>query len=68
MINNKISWLISDNTVTVNYDGKTHMLARSDAYSNLLIKALKEQDFDSIPTLLSAAKRIEKFSHGRFQV
>lgn len=68
MTDKKVSWLISDNTVTVNYDGQTHMLARTDAHANLLIKALKERDFDSIPTLISAAKRIEKFSHGRFQV
>jgi hypothetical protein len=64
----KVSWLISDNTVTVNFDGKTHMLPRTDAYAKLLIKALKEKNFDQVPDLVSAAKRIEKFSHGHFQV
>lgn len=64
----KVSWLISDNTVTVNFDGQTHMLPRSDAHSSLLIKALKEKDWEAVPTLVSAAKRIEKFSDGKFQV
>lgn len=64
----KVSWLISDNTITVNFDGQTTMLARSDAYADKLIKALKEKDLEAIPTLISAAKRIEKFSHGKFQV
>jgi hypothetical protein len=64
----KMSWLISDSTVTVNFDGQTTMLSRSDAYADRLIKALKEKDLEAIPTLISAAKRIEKFSHGKFQV
>lgn len=64
----RLSWLASDNTITVNLDGETHMLARTDAYSEKLIAALKAKDFDVIPTLISAAKRIEKFSDGKFKV
>lgn len=67
-VEKKISWLISDSTITVNFNGKTHMLPRTDNYAQLLIKALKEKDYDAIPDLISAAARIEKFSHGHFQV
>jgi hypothetical protein len=67
-VQKKMSWLISDNTITVNFDGQTTMLSRSDAYADRLIKALKAKDLEAIPTLISAAKRIEKFSHGKFQV
>ena len=68
MTNNRVSWLISDNTITVNYDGQIHMLQRSDAYAPKLIQALKDKNFDEVPNLVSAAKRIETFSKGTFQV
>ena len=42
----KVTWLISDNTITVNFDGQTTMLSRSDAYADRLIKALKEKDLE----------------------
>lgn len=67
-IGTKVNWLISDNTITVNFNGQTHMLSKHDAYAPKLMEALKQKKFDEIPSLVSAALRIEKFSDGKFQV
>lgn len=64
----KINYIITDSNITVNYDGQTHIVSRSDALSNKLIEALRNQKLDEIPSLVSAAKRIEKFSRGKFTV
>jgi len=64
----KISYLITDNNITVNYDGETHIVQRTDALSDRLIKALKDNKLGEIPKLISTAKRIETFSKGAFVV
>lgn len=64
----KVAWAITDNNVTVCYDGETHIVKRTDKLGEQLIAALKAGDTDSIPDLVSAAKRIESFSKGNFVV
>jgi hypothetical protein len=64
----RVSWAISDQNVTVNYDGETHIVPRSDALSDRLIKAVRENRLAEIPSLVSAAKRIEVLSKGNFVV
>lgn len=64
----KVNWMITDSNITVNYDGQTHIVARTDGLADRLIKAVKEQRLDEIPKLVSASKRIEAFSHGKFVV
>jgi len=64
----KVSFLITDNNITVNYDGETHIVRRADVLSDRLIKALKENKLSEIPQLISTAKRIETFSKGAFVV
>lgn len=68
MSEKKVSWLITDHNITVNYDGQTHIVARTDGLADQLIKAIKEKNLDEIPNLVSVAKRIEKMSHGAFMV
>lgn len=68
MSRKKVSYLITDENITVNFDGQTHIVPRTDALGNKLIQALREQRVDDIPNLVSAAKRIEKFSKGNFVV
>lgn len=68
MSKKKVSWLITDNNITVNYDGQTHIVSREDKLSARLIQAIKDQKLDEIPDLVSAAKRVEKFSKGKFVV
>lgn len=68
MSTGKVSWLITDNNITVNYDGQTHIVSRDEKLADQLIKAVKEQKLTDIPSLVSAAKRVEKFSHGNFVV
>lgn len=64
----QVRWLITDHNVTVNFKGQTHIVPRSDNMADRLITAIKAQDWKKVPTLVSAAKRIEKFSKGTFQV
>ena len=56
----KINWLISDNTITVNYDGQTHMVNRSDGHADKLIEAIKSGDYDSVPAIVDAATTSER--------
>lgn len=64
----KIPYMITDQNITVNFDGQTHIVPRADALADRLIKAIKEKNFDEIPNLVSAAKRIENFGKGNFVV
>ena len=64
----RVNWTISENNVSVNYDGQTHIVPRTDALADRLIKAVKENRLQEIPALVDAAKRIEIFSKGNFQV
>lgn len=64
----KINWLITDHNITVNFEGQTHIVPRSDALANQLIDAVKNNKLSEIPKLVSAAKRVESFSKGNFKV
>lgn len=63
-----VRWLITDQNITVNYDGQTHIVSRSDSLANKLIEAIKTSNYDEIPKLVSVAKRITNFSDGNFEV
>lgn len=63
-----MNYIISDNTITVFHNGKAAMVDRTNAYADQLIDALKNKKHDEIPTLISAAERIKKFSDGKFTV
>lgn len=64
----RVSWSITDQNVVVNYEGETHIVRRTDALADRLIKAVKENKLNEIPGLVSTAKRIEFFSKGAFVV
>lgn len=64
----RIPYMITDQNITVNFDGQTHIVPRTDALADRLIKAIKENNLEEIPNLVSAAKRIETFSNGNFTV
>lgn len=67
-MNKKINWMITDNNITVNYDGQTHIVPRTDTLADRLIDAVRNQKFDEIPNLVSVSKRIETYSDGNFTV
>lgn len=64
----EISYLITDSNITLNYANQTHILTRTDTYADRVIEALRNKNFEAVPAMISAAKRIEKFSDGRFVV
>jgi hypothetical protein len=64
----RVSYIITDHHITVNYDGQTHIVPRTDKLSDKLILALREKRDQEIPNLVSASKRIEKFGQGDFTV
>jgi len=59
---------ITDQFITVNYDGQTHMVARTEALAERLIKALREGREHEIPDLVDASKRVAKYTKGKFEV
>jgi hypothetical protein len=67
-MNKKVNYLITDQNITVNYEGQTHIVPRKDGLANQLIDAIKNNKLDEIPNLVSTAKRIEALSHGEFTV
>lgn len=64
----RINWLITDHNITVNYEGQTHIVPRTDPLADTLIDAVKTNKLDEIPNLVSAAKRVENFGKGVFEV
>lgn len=65
---NKVSYIITDKNITVNFNNQTHIVDRSTKLSEQLIQALRDGKSDQIPDLVSTAKRIENFSDGNFIV
>jgi hypothetical protein len=59
-----INWFITDQNVTVNYQGQTHIVKRSDALADDLIRAIKENRLDDVPNLVSVARAMENKSKG----
>ena len=64
----QISYIITDNNITVNYSGQTHIVSRKDKLANQLIEAVKNKDMEQIPKLVSIAKRVEEFGKGNFTI
>ena len=68
MSKKRVNYIITDNNITVNYDGQTHIVSRKDALAERLITAVREQRLEEIPDLVSAARRVEAFGKGNFVV
>lgn len=69
----RVSAIITDQNITVNYNGETHIVSRkgdlkSVALADALIQALKQRAYDKVPNLVSAAKRVENYGKGDFKV
>lgn len=64
----RVNYIVTDDNITVNYDGQTHIVARTDGLADRLLKALRENRLSDIPNLVTAAKRIATFSNGNFIV
>lgn len=67
-MNTRIAYLITDQNITLNYQGQTHIIRRTEKLGDKLIAAIKEGRLDEIPDLISAEKRIVKQSKGAFTV
>lgn len=60
-------FIITEQNITVNYEGQTHTVKRTDPLADQLIAAIKEGRDEDIPDLVSAAKRIVQYDD-EFQV
>src|ERR1700686_3104396 len=67
-MSNRVSYIITDGNITVNYQGQTHIVPRTDALADQLIQAVRNNRLDQIPNFVSVAKRIESFGKGDFVV
>jgi len=64
----RVSYIITDSNITVNYDGQTHIVPRKDSLAARLIEAIRNKNLDEIPRLVSVAKRVVEFGQGNFSV
>jgi len=64
----RIATIITDNNITVNFDGQTHIVPRKDSLATRLIEAIRSGNQDEIPKLISVAKRVVEFGRGNFEV
>lgn len=64
----RVNWFITDQNVTVNYQGQTHIVKRSDPLATDLIQAIKENRMDDVPNLVSVAQAMEAKSKGKVVV
>ena len=63
-----VSFIITNSTITVSLEGRTHMVSRNDSSANKLIAALREKRWSEVPVLVSVAKQIETYTEGNFKV
>jgi len=68
MTKGRVSYIITDHNITVNYDGQTHIVPRTDSLAPRLIDAIKNKKLDEIPRLVEVSKRVEVFGQGNFTV
>lgn len=64
----RVNWFITDNNVTVNYNGQTHIVKRTDPLAKDLILAIKENRLSDVPNLVSVAQALENKSKGNVVV
>jgi len=64
----RVNWIKTDQNITVNYNGETHILSLTDSLAPKLLEALRNREYDKIPALVSKAKQIEASSGGKFVV
>ncbi len=64
----KINYIITENTVTVNFSGKSHTFYAGTKEFEDIILAIKENDMDSIPEIVDLATQIEEYSNEEFKV
>lgn len=64
----KVNFLISAQNITVNFDGKTHIVDRTSPVADQLYRAIKEENWGAIPDIISIARKVKNFSNGDFEV
>lgn len=63
-----IKHIITDHTVVICFDGKTHSLLITDPLAQKVISAIKDGKTDDIPRMFSVGEEIDKYSKGTFKV
>jgi hypothetical protein len=64
----RVNWFITDQNVTVNYGGQTHIVKKTEPLAADLIRAIKEGRMDDVPNLVSVAQAMENKSKGNVVV
>lgn len=64
----RVNWFVTDQNVTVNYKGQTHIVKRTDPLADDLVRAIKENRLDDVPNLVSVAQALENKSKGNVVV
>lgn len=64
----KVGYIISEQNITVNYNGETHIISRDNKVAPKIIECLKSKDYSNLEALVDASKQISKYSNERFRV
>jgi len=62
----KIAYSISKLNITLNFDGQTHIIDRDSKVAESILQALKDKNYDQLPSLISDAQAVSDFSNGLF--
>ena len=65
---NYIPFTRSENSITLIYDGKSHVVSKGNSCFDLIVKAIKESRWSDVPDLVDRSKVILKNSDGKFQI
>ena len=61
-----VAYSISKLNITLNYCGQTHIIDRTSHLAEQIIQALKDKNYDLLPSLISDAQKVADFSNGLF--
>ena len=64
----KLAYNLSDNSITIYYDGKPHTIRKDNANFSALRSALFEARYEDVPELLDIKKAVEDFVEGEIEV
>lgn len=65
---NKVNYILTARTVTVNYDNLTHTFDKGTVEFDKIVQCLKDKNFDDIPSIINASLRLKKYSDNNFYV
>lgn len=68
MESSKISWLITNNSVSVSFEGRNKIILKEDSRFEEVVDCIRNQDWVKLEAALDKEKQVETYSNGRMRV